>query len=423
MTQLLAQAPQTQYVPNEIVVANEHAALVAWLIEEEVPAPNDLLGLTRFVLRDPGRSLQALRARLDEAAVSPGQLAEFGAPPVDDLERILQGVRACCAAMYGRWTPTIGKNRMLDHVTRGSGAISHGHPQPVSPAGAISHGSGTPAPTAAGSRVRRWTRPGSGVRVGIVDTRLFPVAYLHDGWVGDYTDTYLGDEVPPYRGGHATFVGGLVLDQAPGALLQLRHVLDDAEASASSWDVAEAIVAIGRSGVDVINLSLVGYSDDGRAPLVLSTAIDRLDPEIVVVAAAGNHGDVRGHEHDPGWPAALDDVVAVGAVDADENRAPFSPDVPWIDVSARGVDVESCFPPTVSGDRGQPVSYPSGFASWSGTSFAAAQVSGAVAAGIDPGRVTARQSLTTLLSTARPAPAGRLGGVAPRVLTMRRLPG
>src|SRR5205823_5768473 len=50
------------------------------------------------------------------------------------------------------------------------------------------------------------------------------------------------------------------------------------------------IVEFGRTGMDILNLSFACYTEDGQPPLALSTAIARLDPNIVVVAAAGNHG-------------------------------------------------------------------------------------------------------------------------------------
>ncbi len=90
----------------------------------------------------------------------------------------------------------------------------------------------------------------------------------------------------------------------------------------------------------------------------------------------------------PVWPAAFDQVVAVGATDGD-NLAPFSPQTSWVDLTAPGVDVESTY---LNGEvklatpssESQTEKF-SGSAYWDGTSFAAATVSGALAAAIRPG--------------------------------------
>ena len=57
-----------------------------------------------------------------------------------------------------------------------------------------------------------------------------------------------------------------------------------------------------------------------------------------LVAGRPSPGDRR----KAAWPAALDDVVAVGAAHGDARPAELTPrNVPWIDVHATGVDVDS----------------------------------------------------------------------------------
>ena len=90
------------------------------------------------------------------------------------------------------------------------------------------------------------------------------------------------DEPREYPEGHATFVTGCILSQAPEAMVQVRRVLG-ADGTAESWDVAEEIVRFGRD-LDILNLSFVCHTEDGEAPLVLAAAIERLDPYLVVVA-------------------------------------------------------------------------------------------------------------------------------------------
>jgi hypothetical protein len=117
------------------------------------------------------------------------------------------------------------------------------------------------------------------------------------------------------------------------------------------------------------------------------------------------------------WPAALDDVVAVGASDGNGHRAQFSPDLPWVNfpgtrrrrqraptltgrIRAGSKDVHT----DATGDGF------TGWANWSGTSFAAATVSGAIAARIKPGHRTAREALDDLHN--RP-PAGSDDDIIP----------
>jgi membrane-anchored mycosin MYCP len=104
----------------------------------------------------------------------------------------------------------------------------------------------------------------------------------------------------------------------------------------------------------------------------------------------------------PMWPAALDDVVAVGASDGNGHHAQFSPDLPWVNFLAPGVGVDSTYLTGRIRAGSQDVhttttSEPfTGWANWSGTSFAAASVSGAIAARIKPGHRTAREALDDL---------------------------
>jgi hypothetical protein len=194
------------------------------------------------------------------------------------------------------------------------------------------------------------------------------------------------------RAGHATFVAGLILSVAPGATIEVRGVLNN-EGRATSWDAANAIVDLGSRGVDVLNLSFGCLTGDGQPPLALATAIDLVDPLTVIVAAAGNFtapdqpqkvtidakpiDDIR---KCASYPAALDNVIAVGSAKHGA-LADYSPHGPWVDAYTNGTDVTSTFLRTLGFN---------GFARWTGTSFSAALVSGAIAAGTKPGEVTAK---------------------------------
>ena len=321
-----------------------------------------------------------------------------------DLDRFLHGLRALFATRSAGWTPTLGKNRLVGDVIGGGGKISHG---------------GGDMPTASEQRLlERSERDdpdlGMGVRVGVLDTSISSHDWLAGGWVSPAGGVLAEKDEQAVAAGHATFVAGLVLSQAPACVVDARSLLSDEFGQSTSWDAAQAIARIGKTHPDVLNLSFACYTEDGQAPLALATAIDRLDPSTVVVAAAGNHGDLKldgewdeDDRRKPAWPAALDAVVAVGAATSAGGPAPFTPpDVEWIDVLAPGVGVVSTYVTAavnVADDEDKPAEVTDfkGWASWSGTSFAAALVSGTIAARTVPGQVSARRAWEEILGEAR----------------------
>jgi membrane-anchored mycosin MYCP len=418
----------------ELVVALEHVDVVAEALQDHLGVPvaeidrSPDLGLALVPLEGTDeaaaaqveRALTATAAEAEKSGRWPTRpAAEQSEPPKTAMDRLLRGLRAHFAAEYAGWTPTIGKNRLVGHVEGG------GH---------ISHGGGSDPQLSTWTPDLRVARPGLGVRVGVLDTSVAEHEWLAGRWIGsplDVLPTLKKDRAYPAIAGHGTFVTGLVLRMAPGCLIEARRVLSDEDGQAESWDVAKAIVELGRAGIDVLNLSMVCYTEDGQPPLALAAAIDRLDPEIVVVAAAGNHGKLRRRWDDlseedlrkPAWPAALDDVIAVGAAAIGGAEAEFTPRrAPWIDVLADGVDVDSTYlhgsvrvDLTLQTDATEDFE---GIARWSGSSFAAALVSGAIAARTVPGRTTARAAWEALLAEFRDRPVLALAKGQPRYLPL-----
>ena len=454
-------------VSDELIVATEHMAFVRNLLGQQIKREihNQQLGLTRLWIpgttsaaralaeatkRTEGaaRIRLALRAR-DEVTGS----AAAAAPQQRDVMGMIAGdLRALAIAQHGGWMPTLGRNRLLSFpgsVTLGAtreisfgaqaggvGAareISFGSPGNggVGAAREISFGGGS-IPTARGDWAPSRPRvagPGQGVRVGVLDTGIWPHPWLAGGWTARPSDVLPERDDHSHVAGHGTFVAGLILSQAPGATVVARRVLDDF-GHGTAWEVAEAIVELGQGGVDVLNLSFCCYTSDAQPPLALARAVDRVNSDVVIVAAAGNHAindsgseavsaEAAAFQQLVSWPAALDDVLAVGALDEEGEPATFSPERPWVDVAVRGTGLTSTYL-TRTAPAINPMSYGSGWALWGGTSFAAALVSGAVAAGIDPGRVSAPDAAASLLSAARPGPAtAGTGLVGPPRLGLR----
>jgi hypothetical protein len=200
------------------------------------------------------------------------------------------------------------------------------------------------------------------VTVGVLDTGLAPHPWLLDWYRDDIAETpdADGDGALDEQAGHGTFVAGLILRQAPGVRLRALRLLDS-QGVGDEAALLRALAGLRHDRVDVLNLSFGGHTFDDRPPVGLEDALSAFP---AAIACAGNTGSAR-----PFWPAALPGVLAVGALDGDA-RADFSAHGPWVDACAEGVGLTSSFVEH-SGFHG--------YAAWSGTSFATAVVTGAVA--------------------------------------------
>ena len=336
-------------------------------------------------------------ATLDLALLSltdAGYLAHRPGPPAVDLvDAVLADVRVYFQERAGGWVPEIGKNRDLN------GIVGFPQSQP--------HGFGEPVLATAGE----WLRPGPpgagrGVRVGVLDTAIFAHPDLAGHYLAETTYRPPATAVAGWAG-HATFIAGLIVAQAPAAELRMRAVLDNATGKATAWDTARSMAALATDGLDILNVSLGCRTADGDAPLVLRRAVEVLGRRTLIVAAAGNHAQ-SSFAFQPSFPAALPGVLAVGAAysggSPPADLALFSPALPWVDCVALGVDLVS----TYLADAKVPTHSPSGdeqettfhgYASWSGTSFAAAQVTGAVARRMSEAGESAQEAVAHLLDT------------------------
>ncbi len=383
---------------HEFVVALPYGPAVASMLRHGFDMACDLTEsrpLNLSLVR-PER-LDEFAARLREAARERRARPDHGRvltvvhgsePGTSALDDLMFCVRYDFAARCDGWFPQMGKNRDVHNVTG----------QPHLDGGAVDYpvAVGPPQPPHALGHHR-----GAGVRVGILDTKLAHHADLAGRYLAEPADLLDPQSVHPYLAGHATFISGLVLRRAPGAELAVRHALNEERATATVWDVVHRMLELRTAGVQILNLSLGCYTADGQPPMVLAHAVRLLAPDVVIVAAAGNHGDPSerttpsdGPAPTPRsafWPAAMDEVVAVGADTGYRNGtatlAPFSPRLPWIGLTAEGKDVVSTYldgQVDVGQGRRTPTRF-SGYASWSGTSFAAATVTGELAALIRPG--------------------------------------
>lgn len=351
------------------------------------------LGVGYIVEQDEQLGLALLTGLTDETGT-----------PVTDLDALLSELRR----QFGRSVPLMGKNRETGVIGNPIGSLAIGPMALGLPIGSLGPkpmagydpewdewdtSSGLPEPPGPGT--------GDGVHIGILDGSLcwhesFDKRHVAAGrqfWPGF-------GPVAPWTG-HATFVASLVRANAPDARLDVVGVLESSTARSSLWDTAKQMMLLAEAGVQILNLSLGTSTTDEEAPLVLTRAVERISQRVLIVAAAGNHGNQRGWQNGRTsrssiWPAALPDVVAVGAHDGNGNRAEFSPNLPWVDCEAPGVNVVGAYlSAPVKLSTGEVKNF-EGYARWSGTSFAAPIVSGLIAAHMTPDK-SAREALDDLL--------------------------
>ena len=202
---------------------------------------------------------------------------------------------------------------------------------------------------------------GEGIRVCIIDSGIDPRhPELQVPYVGghDFVDD---DDDPSDRtgrvwgSGHGTHVAGTLAAQlgsgartlpgmspggvvgvAPGVELLIARVLDlDSRARVST--VLAALEWCQRNGARIVNLSLGGPVIGSAGEEAFQRAADA---GMLIVAASGN-GRMPGREAPRDFPAAFPSVVAVGAVDGQEELAPFSNRGPNLDLVAPGVGIVS----------------------------------------------------------------------------------
>jgi hypothetical protein len=196
------------------------------------------------------------------------------------------------------------------------------------------------------------------------------------------------DELAPYGlldagAGHGAFVAGVIQQVAPSADIRIHKVVDS-DGITTDAAIAEGMRQAAAAGATIINLSLGTETVDGQAPPALREAVrDLREDGVLVVCAAGNSADT-----DPIWPAALatefDNVVSVAALGADGEPAGWSSHGDWVTFSAIGEGVVSTY--VIGTEDGELIDDPDpdtyerdSWACWSGTSFAAPQITGAIA--------------------------------------------
>jgi hypothetical protein len=233
-------------------------------------------------------------------------------------------------------------------------------------------------------------QPVEGVRVAILDTGtavVDPPARLagmdvhpNPPAVGDVPSED-GDHYLDPVSGHGTFVAGVIEHLTPGCRFEMFEVLTtygdgtESEIAQVLWDLSQRPE---HERPHIVNLSFGSYSPVGMEMLAEAVAAV-YESGAAVVASAGNDATCV-----PSYPAALPNVVSVGALDADGRPAAYTNYGPWVRACTRGTDVISLFFEGFNGDElpdaaGIDPDAFEGWARWSGTSFAAPRVVAALA--------------------------------------------
>ena len=226
----------------------------------------------------------------------------------------------------------------------------------------------------------------SSVTVAVIDSG---VDYTHPdlapNYVGGYDFANLdGDPMDDH--GHGTHVAGTiaaamenptgnpaeaegVAGVAPHARI-LAYKVCRADGSCDDFAVQQAIARAITDGAKVINMSL-GQTEYSQS---LDEAVQEAwNAGLVIVAGAGNDGTTEQF-----YPAAFDNVIAVGAFDESHRRASFSNYGSWVDISAPGSYIMSSYPMSSCTSTATPGD--TGCYTWnSGTSMATPHVAGAAA--------------------------------------------
>lgn len=197
--------------------------------------------------------------------------------------------------------------------------------------------------------------------------------------------------------GHGSMVAGIVDQISPNSQLVIARIADS-DGNATTWRLIKGLAFAATQGAEIANVSLGTLS---KIPALTDVLDWTGSLNLTVVASAGNNGI-----NDLCYPARIRNAIAVGGLGATNSKASFSNWDRQIAVSAPAIGIFSY-------DWNGQISY------WSGTSFSAPMVSGAIAeylrfAGTKgtPSRINnALKSSVTNIDRFNPSYKSMLGGL------------
>ncbi|WP_425541197.1 type VII secretion-associated serine protease mycosin [Streptomyces rimosus] len=194
---------------------------------------------------------------------------------------------------------------------------------------------------------------GKGVKVAVIDTGVDSGnAQLRDAISGG--KSYVPQGKPTVdQVGHGTKVAGIIAARAksgsgfygiaPEATI-IPFQQTDKEKGGTADTLAKAVNDAVAAGVDIINISQ-GTNANPALLGPLRAAITNAESKNVLIVASAGNGGASGAEQSM-YPAAFENsnVLAVGASDRNNERAPFSQAGSFVDIAAPGVDMVSTVP-------------------------------------------------------------------------------
>jgi hypothetical protein len=220
---------------------------------------------------------------------------------------------------------------------------------------------------------------GKDVVVAVVDTGISSHPALPDNV---RAIDLVGDGGDSAKHGHGTAVASIIAgtnEITPGvspavSLLDVR--VADVNGNSNSFTLAEGIVAAVDGGAKVINVSMGSYGNS----TIVDNAVDyAYENGAVIVASSGNEGFDQ-----PAFPAGINEVYAVGAVDQAGELVNFSNTGENLDITAPGLEVFAAW----TDDR---------YIEFSGTSASAPYVTAAIATAMSEFNLTATQAANYVL--------------------------
>ncbi|MFT4546505.1 MAG: subtilisin family serine protease [Verrucomicrobiales bacterium] len=210
---------------------------------------------------------------------------------------------------------------------------------------------------------------GKGVVIAVIDSGVADHTTFRDGQVRAIGTSIIPAESEPGDNalvdGHGTAVASIIAGndaRTPGVAPQAQILslqLLDSEGNGDSFTLAQLIGEAVAAGAQIINLSVGSYGD---SQLVREMVAEASSNQRLLVASTGNDG-----ADTIVYPAAYDEVIAVGAIDAQGEHLEFSNSGEQLDLAAPGLAIDAAWP------NGQMVAF-------SGTSASTPFVTGAIAA-------------------------------------------
>ncbi|TLS38475.1 cell wall-binding repeat-containing protein [Pseudalkalibacillus caeni] len=206
---------------------------------------------------------------------------------------------------------------------------------------------------------------GKGIKVAVLDTGI----EKHEDLVTAGGASFIeGTGFNQDENGHGTHVAGIIgakrntiggTGAAYGSSIYSVKVMGK-DGTGYLSQVLEGIDWSIRNKMDIVNMS---FTFEVGSPVLEYYVKEAFNRGILLVGAAGNHGNLNGYDKDKvEFPAKYSSVIAVAATDVENKRLSLSGTGPELEVSAPGVNVESTF-------------LNNSYATYTGTSMAAPYVS------------------------------------------------